>query len=185
MWGGTSTEKSVCKQIGKGMLFNNMDFSQVLKYIGCEPDIRLNSKLNVKFAHRTLPEDEIYFITNQEDEKEISIEPEFRVTGKQPELWLATTCEIRPLKQYSVEGNFTKIPLKLAPNESVFIVFRKKADKTKDKEAIINFPEHDKVQELNSNWTLTFIDTLRGPQSPIEVNKLQDWTAFDNEKIKY
>ena len=84
----------------------------------------INDKPEALLIHRTLPDGDIYFISNQSD-KPITINPQFRITGEMPELWNPLTNEIRDLKDFTVSGKTTTLPLELQGFESSFIVFRK------------------------------------------------------------
>jgi hypothetical protein len=91
----------------------------------CTPDFRFEGNLPVVYAHRTSPDAEIYFVANQGG-TEISFLPEFRVKGMSPEWWEPTTGTIRELPAFSHTLFGTVVPMRLAPYESVFIVFKGK-----------------------------------------------------------
>lgn len=77
----------------------------------------------ILFKHRTTPEAEIYFVSNQKyftDE----IEASFRISGKVPEIWKPDTGEIEKAPLYREENGRTVVPLRLDPSGSVFVVFR-------------------------------------------------------------
>ena len=118
-----------------------------------------------------LSEGEIYFITNQ-SEKTISITPEFRVSGKSPELWDATTGSIRDLPEYTSGEETTSVPLKLEAFESAFIIFRKSIQKKDEKSSSVNFPELKKITEITDPWIVTFDSASRGPSRPVVFNTL-------------
>ncbi len=128
---------------------------------------------------------EIYFVSNQTDKQQI-VTPEFRVKNKQPELWDATNGNTRILPAFEFTQNSTAVPLKLAPYESAFIVFRSKV-KTKPSTSGIeaNYPAPQLITELNNNWTVTFDADFGGPASPVSFDELTDWTINDDHSIKY
>ena len=61
---------------------------EALATIHCVPDCKLPKDVQLLYGHRTMEQTEIYFISNQEN-KEVTVYPEFRVQRKQPELWNA------------------------------------------------------------------------------------------------
>lgn len=171
-------------QIGKGMLMNGVSLAQALELINCVPDCKLEKDDPVQYGHRSTNGIEIYFITNQA-QNPITINPEFRVTDRQPEYWNATTGEIRLLPSFQQTETGTIVPIKLDTYESAFIVFRKKSSaKPKMIDVNLNFPAHEKVTELSS-WTVSFDTNKRGPSTPLQMNPLKDLTTSDNFDIKH
>ena len=122
LWGDVSAPV-VDRAVRKGRVFRGHTLEQVFRKLGVPPDFACASK-EVLWIHRTSEDADLYFISNQ-TEKPLSITPEFRVTGKQPELWDAvsgTTCEPA---LFDVGPAVTRMPLRLDPAGSVFVVFRK------------------------------------------------------------
>jgi len=166
------------------MILNGMEMKEALGMLGIVADFRVNENDPVLFIHRTLADGELYFITNQSD-KTITVSPEFRITGKSPELWDATSGEVRELPAYKQTEEATIVPLKLAAFESQFIIFRKKAGPPAGEDVSINFPQGKLLAELNQPWTVSFSSSDRGPDQPVTFATLSDWTLSENENIKY
>jgi len=166
-----------------------MDMHTALNTLGIKPDFKENINEPiihsdpVLFIHRKTTEGDIYFISNQR-EKAIAINPAFRLTGMQPEVWDPVTGETRLLAQFTQDDGTTAVPLKLAPLQSLFVVFRKAADWA-PKEGGVNFPEPELVTSIATPWTVDFQDKLRGPKEPVIFNQLIDWTERPEEDIKY
>ncbi|MET0195078.1 MAG: glycosylhydrolase-like jelly roll fold domain-containing protein, partial [Hyphomicrobiaceae bacterium] len=114
-------------------------------YSGGQPDSA------IPFVHRKLGDGDSWFLVNQKDRTE-TIEARFRVTGKAPELWRAETGESEPLG-YRIEGAETVVPLTLAADESVHVVFRKPAQA--DALAIPKL-EPAELATLSGPWTVAF-----------------------------
>ncbi len=74
------------------------------------------------FVHRRDGDRDIYFVTNVQ-EHAIDMPIAFRVTGKTPWLWNPYDGTVRPLHVYDDRGDVTKVPIRLAPYASTFIVF--------------------------------------------------------------
>ncbi len=184
LWGEVDGVTVKSRKYGKGMVMNGLSMEEALAEINCIPDCKLPADSSIHYGHRTLESGEIYFVSNQTNEEQI-IEPEFRVTGKRPELWNAVTGSTRSLPSYTQNENATKVPLKLAPFESVFIVFTKDAENTSETGPEPNFPEPELIADLSKSWTVTFDTASRGPGKPVIFEDLQDWSASSDERIKY
>jgi len=139
------------------------------------------SDANFLFTHRSLPNVELYFVSNQKDRAE-QVTCAFRVAGRQPELWNAVTGERRALPEWSESAGQTIVPLVFAPKQSWFVVFRQpgKPMTTRAK----NFPEPKTVITLNNSWDVAFDPKWGGPEHA-EFAQLADWTTRPEDGIKY
>jgi len=72
--------------------------------------------------------------------------------GLQTELWEATTASVRVLPAFEQKENTTAVSLKLAPYESVFVVFSKPANKAKAAGIEGNYPKMNLVADLKGPW---------------------------------
>lgn len=91
------------------------------------PDFKIETSDNsdLSFIHRKTADADIYFIANARKEAR-EITARFRVSGKQPELWNSEKGTIKDLVVFKQnEDGTTTIPLSLASEESVFVVFKK------------------------------------------------------------
>ena len=100
-------------------------------------------------------------------------------------MWEATTGSVSVLPAYEQKDEITAVPLKLAPYESVFVVFRRKAGPAKENGVEANYPQPTLQAEVNGPWTVTFDPAQQGPEQPVVFETLQDWTASPDERIKY
>lgn len=184
LWGDVDGVNVKLRRIGKGMIVNGMSMEEAFALIKCIPDCKLPEDRSVHYGHRTSSNGEIYFVSNQTNETKL-ITPEFRIKGRQPELWEATTGLMRKLPAYEQKENATVVPLKLAPYESVFVVFREKASQAVVANVEVNYPEPTLLAELKGPWTVQFDAAQRGPEQPVVFETLQDWTTSSDERIKY
>lgn len=184
LWGNVDGEKIKSARVGKGMILSGMEMQEALDLIKVVPDCRLADEDPALFIHRNMGNSDIYYISNQSD-NQITIAPEFRVSGLSPELWDPITGVIRDLPAYVQNENTTIVPLNLEASGSQFIIFRKKADKASSAEPAVNFPEEESLVELSGPWGVTFDVSGRGPLKPVVFDKLQDWTSSSNDSIKY
>ncbi|MDR2382565.1 MAG: glycoside hydrolase family 2 [Prevotellaceae bacterium] len=181
MWGDKTAKQ---RSYGKGKILSGMTIEEALKTINTAPDVKLDNE-NFVYNHRSTADREIYFIANR-SEKTVQIAPEFRVAGKQPELWNPVNGERRLLPAFEQKDASTIIPLKFEPYESMFVVFSRKG-KPKSFGLDANFPAPKILTEINTPWTVTFeSDKIkRGPSEPVVFDKLQSWTQNEDERIRY
>ncbi len=173
------------RSYGKGKVLNHMNLSEAFDLLGLVPDCQFAPNDPALYVHRKVNDSDIYFISNQSD-RTIAITPEFRVQGKQPELWQAVDGSIRKLPAFVQNGKITAVPLQLQAFESAFIVFRE-AGKAVASDVKANFPEYKTVVTLDAPWKVQFeSDSVkRGPAEPVLFNALQDWKEHADERIRY
>ena len=180
MWNSNSDK---VKKYGEGFIIDGLELQDALTRLNVSKDVDLNGDHKVLWTHRTMPDMEIYFLTNQSDE-EINLSPSFRVNGMKPQLWDAMTGTIRTLSEYTEKNGRITVPLNMKANQSWFVVFSNSkivSNNTYDK----NFPESTIIQTLEAPWTVDFKNKKIGPKEPVSFPKLTDWIENDNEDIKY
>ena len=184
IWGDVDGVNVKSRKVGKGMILNGMTMEEAFALIDCIPDCRIPDEAPVHYGHRTLENGDIYFVSNQSD-RTIEVTPEFRVTGKQPELWSAATGEIRKLPAFEQKEGATAVPMKLAPYESACVVFFDAAGQPSDGGVEANYPTPVQIARLDGPWTVDFLDKVRGPKEPVVFEALTDWTTNSDDLIKY
>lgn len=133
----------------------------------------------VMALHRELSDGDLYFLTNRKARAE-QIEARFRVTGKRPELWHADSGE-REAVSWRIEQGHTVIRLKLAANESLFVVFREPTEKLAEQ---LHLPEEHLIARIDGDWQLSFEPGRGAPQQPLRT-ALGSWTDSQNVGAKY
>ena len=78
---------------------------------------------NLRFTHRAIGPTDLYFVANRNSQPEDAL-CSFRVTGKRPELWQPETGRIAPVAAFVEADGVTRLPLRLGPHESVFVIFQ-------------------------------------------------------------
>jgi len=184
LWGDIDGVKIKSRKFGKGIIMSGIDMKEAMATINCIPDCTLPTDSTILYGHRMVGDADIYFITNQTNENK-SIQPAFRVTSRQPELWEATTGYQRNLPSYEQLDKSTLVPLQLEPYESVFIVFRKAAGKAAVHGVEANYPKPTKHIDLTNPWTVQFNPAQRGPAEPVIFPNLLDWTNSSDDRIKF
>ncbi|TCD00975.1 glycosyl hydrolase [Pedobacter psychroterrae] len=182
LWGDVNGTTVKSRTLGKGTVMSGMDMQTALNTLNIIPDFKSNTTDPILFIHRTAPQSEIYFLSNQ-SEKQVSFSPTFRSVAMQPELWDPVTGRTRVLSELSANGSSTTVPLTLEPLQSVFIVFRNPV--VANNIGAVNFPEAKLLEEINTPWKVTFDPKMRGPEKPVIFDTLVDWTMRPEESIKY
>jgi len=182
LWGDIDGVNVKVHHYGKGMVLSGMDMQQALDLVKVIPDCKIAQSDSILFIHRQLKDGSIYFISNQKTST-VNISPKFRISGLQPELWNAVNGDRRALPSYYQAKGSTTVPMKLAPYESAFIVFRKPGTKKDTSRA--NYPHAIQTIAINKPWTVNFDSKMRGPAKPVVFNELTDWSKSANDSIKY
>ncbi|MCF7731384.1 MAG: hypothetical protein K9N23_06845 [Akkermansiaceae bacterium] len=125
VWGMEGLAAAGERAFGAGRVMWNHDARTILAAM-VKPDFQAVDGAGIKHIHRSLPEADIYFVSNQEP-KGRSVECLFRAVGRQPELWHADTGVIEPASLWCVKDGRTAVTLNLDAEESVFLVFRRPA----------------------------------------------------------
>ncbi len=179
---------SVSWKLGKGTVivlpFLDADFSK----IGIQADVLFsdaatNDRGSVAWTHRKNADEEIYFLSNQIEEKR-QLEVSFRIVRKVPVWYNPVTDKSSTLTNWKIENGRTIVPLTLDANESGFVIFKDKAQATVSK-SNQNSSEFETVQTLDENWQLQFNPAFHGPKEVVKINTLFDWSASENDQIKY
>lgn len=173
------------RKSGKRSVMNNMSLKEALDITGVLPDVRVTESTPVLWIHRKMNDCDIYFITNQSDNR-LAFEAAFRVSGMQPELWDPLNGRVRDLKVFTHNGGMTEIPLQLESYGSAFIVFRRSSDSRSEKPMVkTNFPDPVTLLQISTPWEVTFDKTLRGPENRIMMETPEDWTKSRDERIRF
>jgi hypothetical protein len=183
LWGDADVKTPGERTFGKGKLVWGKNLVEFFESAHSTPDIEYRgapADANFLFTHRTSPEAEIYFITNQKDRDE-KIDAAFRIKGRQPELWDAVTGECRVLPEWSQEAEQTVVPLAFAPKQSWFIVFRKPGSPVAGGK---NFPELSTLATIDGAWDVSFDPKWGGPEK-VSFTELSDWITRPEEGIKF
>jgi hypothetical protein len=178
LWKSENGENS----IGMGKIFTGKTVAEVLDAMQLIPDFQYSKpadNTNVLFVHRKLSGADIYWVNNRHNREE-NLEATFRVNGKAAEVWYPETGKIEQVS-YAIEGNRTKVPLRLAPNDAVFVVFRKNSKVTS-----LVLPEtvENSLTAVSGKWELSF-QPDRGAPSEITLDTLASWSENPDPGVKY
>jgi hypothetical protein len=135
----------------------------------------------IAYLHRKAGDADLYFVANYADEP-VERTCGFRITDRQPELWNPETGEIRALPDFTVEGEYTRIPMEFGPVQSWFVVFRQRSEAAAREE---NFPEVRKLRGIEGPWQVRFDPKWGGTREPLTFESLIDWTEHPIHDIRY
>jgi hypothetical protein len=173
LWGGTA---------GQGRVFGSSTVAEALAAIGTPPDLsyaKPREDTSLSFVHRALPDGEIYWVVNRNTRPE-TLEASFRVAGKTPELWHAETGAVESAS-YLIANGRTVVPLRLAPDDAVFVVFRKAAAAPA---RALPDPVETELAKVAGPWTVAF-EPGRGAPAAARFETLSSWSESADPGIKY
>lgn len=172
MWNG--------KPLGKGHVYaEDTPLQTILDAQGIVPDCHAPAEMPMAFIHRTMDGREVYFVSNQSDERH-TFPITFRVTGKVPQQWNPVTAERLAIHYYTDNGHTTRLDVTLEPNESTFIVFGKAEDLPARLSA-----EPRILATIQTPWSVTFQSEMRGPQATQRFDSLTPWNEHEDPAIRY
>jgi hypothetical protein len=102
---------------------------RLLEERGVAPDFSCRSRNapdSLRYTHRTVEGTDIYFVANKNFQPEEAL-CSFRVSGRRPEFWWPDSGRIERPAVYDEAGGVTRVPVRLDPYGSVFVVFPKGA----------------------------------------------------------
>jgi alpha-L-rhamnosidase len=156
VWGNVDGVSVKENKYGNGRVIWGKSMAEVMSELGVPPDVRFRNPVatltgkplevtmsapdgtnpvlvgefrkgwGIEYMHRMGEGYDFYFLTNQEYFP-VSVEVEFRISGKIPELWFADSGKIVEAPIWREENGHTIIPVEFDPAGSVFVVFRKEA----------------------------------------------------------
>jgi len=154
--------------------------AELLGERGIKPDF--SAKPLLRYIHRVSGDTDLYFVANPE-QLSVDAVADFRITGKQPELWWPDTGRIELAADFEIKDGITRVPLRLDPSGSVFVIFRQATKTTKGTGK--NWVDITPIQEIAGPWEVSFDPKWGGPAQPVKFDKLQDWSKHQDSGIKY
>jgi hypothetical protein len=168
--------------VGKGRVYGSQTIAQALEELQVAPDFhytRPRQETNLRFVHRRLTDGDIYWVSNAGDRPEV-LEADFRLERKDPELWHADSGVIEPAP-FSIAGGRTTVPLRLAPNDAVFVVFRRPS---KAPSRPLRVAAETTLTSLAGAWDVAF-QADRGAPAKITLDALGSWSDCPDAGVKY
>jgi hypothetical protein len=125
LWADVDGERSTEHRFGSGRVVWGQPLSRVLSETGLIPDFVCSGAevgRHVRYIHRVAEGRDVYFLASS-DAQSRTFNCSFRVTGKSPELWHPDSGHGERLAHYQEQGGRTRVPVRLDPYGSAFIIF--------------------------------------------------------------
>jgi len=167
---------------GKGRVYGNQTIAEALASLQAAPDFeygRPQQDTNLLFVHRKLADGDLYWVNNRNARAEI-VDASFRTTGKAAELWHADTGVTEPAS-YRIANGRTTVPLRLDPNDAVFVVFRRASAAPS---RTLPLPSEAKLGTVQGSWNVAF-QPDRGAPATISLDSLGSWHNHADAGVKY
>ncbi len=184
LWG--PCDGTTCKEntYGKGGIVWGTSLRDLLQARGMGPDFGFVSddkECDLDYIHRRAAEADIYFVINKREQWQ-DVSCAFRVSDKVPQLWLPDTGEVTACSSYECAKGVTRLPLRLPPFGSVFVVFRQTADVPARAKRGGDAPA--KSWEVDGPWLVSFPPGWGAPVSKA-FPQLVSWTQDSDEGVQY
>ena len=178
LWGPANNIVSM----GNGKVYSGQSITDVLNSLNIAKDFeysKADANTKILYVHRKLPQLEFYWINNRSNKIE-NIEAGFRVTGKSVEIWHPETGKTE-MASYSFANGQTKVPLRLEPNDAVFVVFKENTNRTS---YTVTATFEKELTTISDKWSLSF-QANRGAPATAAFDNLISWTESKDPGIKY
>jgi len=169
----------------KGRIVSSPYMAADFAALGIRKDVEVNNNQHhIAWTHRKLAGADIYFLSNQKDSM-VAAEISFNAGDRIPEIWNPVTGEpdSGAGKGYKILNNRPALQLSFAPNQSFFIVFRKKEKKAAGISGKASF--YTTTVPLNKSWMVNFDTAFGGPLKPVRFDSLISWTDHADTSIRY
>ena len=133
---------------------------QVLDKTGVPADFDYGTRIagaRLRYTHRVIADTDVYFVANAEPQV-VEALCSFRMQGRRPELWHPESGKIERPAVYNDVGGHTRLPLRLEPYGSVFVVFRAGARPEPDRLVSVT---HNGKAVLSTTEPVAAIDLFR------------------------
>lgn len=181
LWGELDGKTRVSRNHGAGRVYWSATLDDVLAKEKLAPDLRFSGAGSERIVaiHRHLDDGEVYFVANQANVA-VDIEADLRVANRDPELWYPDDGR-RVSAAFRQSDGRTRVPLRLAPYESTFIVLRAA---TTQIERRVDTKPSTVLATLDGSWTLSFAKD-RGAPERIDLPSLTSWSEHSDPGVRY
>jgi hypothetical protein len=165
---------------GKTNVKTGFPSAEDLETSGIKPDVEwLPASKDIRFVHRTLPQGEIYWLSNVNDAYR-TIDFSFKVTGKKPVIWHPETGETEPA-EYLMQGDRTSVKVNMVPHDALFVMF---TEPTSEKSGTLKNTFEAQVAKIETPWKVAFQEN-RGAPAATTMTRLASYTDSKDFGIKY
>ncbi len=187
LWGKIDGKMVTENNYGKGKMIYGESIGHVLnKMLPADFDYTVSKdNVAINYIHRQTNDTDFYFVANADKGNAVDVVARFRVTGKAPELWDASTGKITLPSTYRIVNGVTEVPIHFDPAGSTFVVFRKEGNMNSSWNGKLIAPNPAKpLLEIAGPWIISFPSGKQAPES-IKMDKLISWTDYANDGVKY
>ena len=178
LWG----EGKGIKETGKGKIYAGSSLEEALSDLGIKPDFKYSASspgTKMRFVHRSLGNRDIYWV-NTSDGESSQAKVSLRISGKEPEVWNPIDGSISPVS-YTTDKGRTEVTLNMNPQDALFVVFRKPANKNS---VVVPETVESERTTITGEWEVRF-QPGRGAPEKAAFNELTPWNENENPGIKY
>jgi hypothetical protein len=125
LWGKGESSHAGIRPFGKGRVLWGKTPQQVMVEAHVPPDFAPatgGAEVGLRYVHRSLAGAEVYFVSNQKMQRQETV-CDFRFAGRRPELWRPDSGRVDHVATYDCLQEITRVPLRLEPAGSVFVIF--------------------------------------------------------------
>lgn len=187
LWGACDGRSTRQVRVGRGHVVCGQTPREILAARNVVPDFTFDGPQDaIDFTHRATPTADIYFVRNK-TRHWLESRATFRVKGRQPELWDAATGQRRDQRTFQFTATGTTLPLRLEPEGSIFVLFRRPATSpsveapTPAVEAPTPAPQ---IHNIEGPWRISFPAGPAAPP-PRQLARLGSWTDSQDPLLKY
>lgn len=169
LWGDCDGNSVTERRYGKGRIVWGRSLGEVLREFTGMPDFSVvgpRTAQTVNYIHRNIDGSDVYFVASPQAEA-VTYLCAFRVAGRQPELWWRDTGRIERVAVYDEPPGATRLPIRLDPHGSVFVVFPRDSTSAEHGSAVLR----DGVEVSGMPGTAPLV--LRRKMSEIRVEVSQ------------
>jgi len=180
LWGASNGKTIFANTYGQGRVIWGLTADEVLEKMGIGPDFSFRGEFGMDYIHRTTSGGEIYFLRNDREEPVKGI-CSFRVSGKYPELWDASTGTAVRVAEYAKDKTGIAFEIELPAHGSIFVVFN-----NDDRENLSLFAANMPYpyrSEISGPWEVIFPPDWGAPPTAV-FDRLISWTESENQGIK-
>jgi len=178
-------------ELWSGKIEHGRTVGDVLAGMGVAPDFEEKHQARLwgndpgrkMWIHRRIDGTDIYFVRNPEN-KALTLEASFRVSGRIPELWHPDTGTIEDALDWLVENGRTRVQIPMDPHGSVFVVFRKEGTPPATRRVLREIS----AVEISTPWELSFPpQPPYGDKTPpaVTLGTLISWQDHEDDDIRH
>jgi hypothetical protein len=135
-------------------------------------DYTADAGVSLRYIHRQAKASDFYFVANADSGNSVDAVVRFRVTGKAPELWDASTGKIKKVNVWRTVNGVTELPIHFDPAGSWFVVFREPAQPPAGLDTGLFTPGGAEQSVIETNATDSFTMALwLKSGAPLELSR--------------